>query len=138
MEKQNPGPWAGGTEARIAHWALDQSEDKSSATGNGARRRFSCCLGQEGGAGMSADRELTATRRAIALGKVTAFADEAARLSELVQRRRLDHGAAIDALWDAADANDLLGQHGIDFVQRLLADAFGQEQPAPLWMMRAA
>lgn len=85
-----------------------------------------------------ADRELRAMRRNVALGKVTAFHHEAGILAEIVQRGIADHGVVIDALWETAEGNDLLSIHGVDFIQDLLSDAFGQPQPLPKWLLRAA
>jgi hypothetical protein len=87
---------------------------------------------------MKAENDLTVMRRAVALGKVTAFHEQAERLAELVQRGIADHGVVIDALWETAIANNLISTHGVEFVQLLLADAFGRPQPCPLWLARAA
>ncbi|MCC8961725.1 hypothetical protein H8A95_05165 [Bradyrhizobium sp. Pear76] len=84
------------------------------------------------------DRELREMRRAVALGKVNAFHDQAEILAEIVQRGVVDHGIAVDALWDTALANNLIDAHGVDFVQFLMSDAFGQPQPLPTWLLRAA
>ncbi len=84
------------------------------------------------------DCELSAMRRAVALGKVNAFHDQAGHLAELVRRGTADQGAVVDALWDAANANDLIQTHGADFVQMLMSDAFGVPQPQPFWIGRAA
>lgn len=86
----------------------------------------------------AASWEITAMRRAVALGKLSALYGEAERLSEIVQRGLIDHGEAIDALWETAEANNLIATHGVDFVQVLLSDAFGAPQPQPMWLVRAA
>ena len=85
-----------------------------------------------------ADREVRAMRRAVANGKVDAFFEQAGILAEIVHRGVADHGVVIDALWDTANNNNLIDAHGIDFVQGLLSDAFGQPQPQPAWLLRAA
>ncbi len=85
-----------------------------------------------------ADRELRAMRRAVALGKVSAFHEQAGFLAEIVYRGVAEHGVVIDALWETAKTNNLIDIHGVDFVQDLMSDAFGQPQPLPTWLLRAA
>jgi hypothetical protein len=77
-------------------------------------------------------------RCAVALGKLTAFYFEAERLGGLVRRGVLDHGVAVDALWETAEANNLVDINGVDYMQQLLSDAFGEPQPRPAWEVRAA
>lgn len=70
-------------------------------------------------------REVIAAKRAIALGKLTEFQWQCERLGQLVADDRVGRLDAADGLFEAAIANNLVGIHGIDYIQNCLAKAFG-------------
>jgi hypothetical protein len=71
-----------------------------------------------------AKRELIATKRAIALGKLAEFQRQCERLAKLVVGRVIGRAEAADGLFEAAVANDLIEVHGLDCIQRCMATAF--------------
>jgi hypothetical protein len=70
------------------------------------------------------DPDLVRARRAIALGKLDAFAGECWRLADLVQGGRLDVCDAVDVLSEADHANDLSTTFGADLLQSIMSAAF--------------
>lgn len=62
--------------------------------------------------------------RAVALGKIDAFADECRRLCALADQSAVDRGDAADVLQDIADANSLPETFGADYVAELISIAF--------------
>src|SRR5262245_57668003 len=72
--------------------------------------------------------ELIATRRAIALGKLTAFGDQCWRLAVLVEDGIVTIAAAVDTLHEADTANALSCTFGTDFLQEIFSDAFGARE----------
>jgi hypothetical protein len=69
-------------------------------------------------------KELIAAKRAISLGKLIEFEFQCERLAELVSDGVVDRVHAIDGLFDAALANNLIEIHGVDYIQWMLAAAF--------------
>jgi hypothetical protein len=68
--------------------------------------------------------ELIATKRAIAIGKLTEFERQCARLTQLIAEGVIGLADAADGLFDAADANGLIEAHGQDYIQLCVAAAF--------------
>ncbi len=77
-----------------------------------------------------AEREIQEMRRAVAIGKLIVLKEEAWRLAALVNDGVIGKIVAVDALQEVAGANNLVDQLGQDYVQALLADAFGAEHLA--------
>ncbi|MCS3896257.1 hypothetical protein M2171_005390 [Bradyrhizobium japonicum USDA 38] len=69
-------------------------------------------------------RELIAAKRSIALGKLTEFQRQCERLAKLVVEGGISRADAADGLFEAAEANDLIEMHGVDYIQGTLATAF--------------
>jgi hypothetical protein len=81
-----------------------------------------------------AQLQLIEARRAIALGKLTAFDHECWRLAGLVQAGSLTIAAAVGALTEADIANSLSATFGVEVVHDIMASAFaagicGLEKP---------
>lgn len=73
---------------------------------------------------MRTKSELIATKRAIALGKLSEFQRQCERLAKLVVEGGISHADAVDGLFEAAEANHLTEVHSVDYIQRSLAAAF--------------
>jgi hypothetical protein len=65
-----------------------------------------------------------ATKRAVALGKITAFSNECWRLAGLVGAEMVSVAEAVDTLRDADIGNDLSLTFGAELVSEIMADAF--------------
>jgi hypothetical protein len=76
------------------------------------------------GEGVLTHPELIAAKRAISLGRLTAFGGECWRLARLVQAGVIAVHDAVDALEEANVANDVSVTHGTDLVQGIMSDAF--------------
>jgi hypothetical protein len=72
----------------------------------------------------SRHEEFRNAARAVALGQLVAFRDQCCRLADLANLGIVGRLEAIDALQEIAVRHHLLGTHGVDFIQALLADAF--------------
>ena len=66
--------------------------------------------------------ELIATKRAIAIGKLTEFERQCARLTQLIAEGVIGLADAADGLFDAADANGLIEAHGQDCLSAWACD----------------
>jgi len=80
---------------------------------------------------MPTKSELIATKRAIALGKLTEFERQCERLAKLVVEGRISRTDAVDGLFEAAQANHLTEVHSVEYIQLSLAAAFISSKVAP-------
>ena len=64
-------------------------------------------------------------KRAIATAKMAEFERQAYRVGDLVSNGILGPALAADVLLDAAVSNGLVGEHGDDIVQALMAKGLG-------------
>jgi hypothetical protein len=99
---------------------------------------MSRCRNEAGAPLARAWRELIVTKRAIALGKLTEFQRQCARLGQLVAEGVIGKADAADGLFEAAEANDLIEVHGADYIQRCIATAFEMVTLDPASKGRAA
>jgi hypothetical protein len=68
--------------------------------------------------------ELIASKRAVALGKLTEFKRQCARLAHFSAKGVIGRADAADALFEAAEANGLIAVHGCDYIEFCVASAF--------------
>jgi hypothetical protein len=74
--------------------------------------------------------EIVAMKRAVALGKVNAFASEAYRIAVLACVGVVEQAEAVDALHDCAIANNLEDVVGEDIITEIIADAITEARSA--------
>jgi hypothetical protein len=68
---------------------------------------------------------LLEVKRAIATSKLAEFERQSYRIGDIVSTGLLGPAFAADVLLDAAVSNGLVGEHGDDIVQALIAKGFG-------------
>ena len=70
--------------------------------------------------------ELIEARRAVAIAKIVEFDFQCRRLAKLARLGFVDGSLVADELQQISEAHNFPETFGIDYVQRIMADAFGE------------